>query len=154
MIVDKLLSPAYKVALSGFAVATTTLVLPGSGQAGVMDLGAARNHGLLAKSFGPGWEINFRGGTSGGAATAQLILVTDDNAALSSATTLFSSPVFTLAQTVKGDLFVPVPDSDLFERYLAWRLVVGTAVFTGGTLSVDFVADTRRYRAYPAQGNR
>lgn len=154
MIIDKLLSPAIKVALSGFAVATTTLVPPGSGQAGVMDLGIARNQGLLAKPYGPGWDINFRGGTSGGAATAQLLLVTDDNAALSSATTLYTSAVFTLANTVKTDLFVPIQDSDLFERYIAWRLVVGTAVFTGGTLSIEFGADTRRFRAYPSQGNR
>jgi hypothetical protein len=154
MIIDKLLSPAIKVALSTFAVATTTIVPPGSGQAGVMDFGAARNNGLLSKTYGPGWDINFRGGTSGGAATAQLLLVTDDNVALSSPTTLYTSAVFTLANTVKTDLFVPIIDTNLWERFVAWRLVVGTAVFTGGTLSVEFVADVRNWRAYPAQGNR
>lgn len=154
MIIDKLLSPAIRRSLADFTVSTQTITPPGSGQSGVMDLGVARNIGLLSKPYGPGWDINFRGGTSGGAATAQLLLVTDDNAALSSPTTLYTSPSFTLAQTVKGDLFVPVPDLDTYERYLAWRIIVGTAVFTGGTLSIEYVADTRRYRAYPSQGNR
>lgn len=154
MIIDKLLSPAIKRALADFTVSTQTIVPPGNERAGVMDWGAARNNGLLAKTYGPGWDINFRGGTSGGAATAQLLLVTDDNAALSSPTTLYTSPSFTLAQTVKGDLFVPLPDTDLFERYVAWRIAVGTAVFTGGTLSIEFVADVRKWRGYPSQGNR
>jgi hypothetical protein len=154
MIIDKLLSPAIQRALSGFTVSTQTISPLGSFNSGVMDMGAARNHGLVAKPFGPGWDINFRGGTSGGAATATLLLVTDDNPALSSPTTLYTSPTFTLAQTVKGDLFVPLPDLDTYERYLAWRITVGTAVFTGGTLSIEFVSDMRRYRAYPSQGNR
>lgn len=154
MIIDKLLSPAIKAALSGFTVSTTTLIPPGSGQSGVMDMGAARNHGLASKPYGPGWDINFRGATSAGAATASLILVTDDNAALSSPTTLFTMPVTALASLVKYDQFVPMPDTNLYERYLAWRLIVGTAVFTGGTLSIEFMADVRNWRAYPSQGNR
>jgi hypothetical protein len=150
MLIDQLLSPAIKAALSGFTVSTQTV----GGAAKVMDFGAARNNGLMAKPYGPGWDINFRGGTSGGAATATLLLVTDDNSALGSATTLYTSPTYTLAQTVKGDLFVPVPDTDLWERYVAWRITVGTAVFTGGTLSIEYVADRRAWRGYPARGNR
>jgi len=150
MIIDQLMSPAIKAALSAFTVSTQTV----GGAAKVLDLGVARNNGLLANPYGPGWDINFRGGTSGGAATAQLLLVTDDNAALSSATTLYTSPVYTLANTVKTDLFVPVPETDLWERYMAWRIIVGTAVFTGGTLSIEYVANVRKWRGYPAQGNR
>lgn len=154
MIVDKLLSPAIKLALSTLTVSTQTLIPPGNGQSGVMDLGAARNIGLLSTPYGPGWDINVRGATSGGAATLSLILVTDDNAALSSPTTIYTVPVTALGSLNKFDLFVPIPDSNLFERFIAWRAIVGGAVFTGGTLSVEFAANVRNYRAYPAQGNR
>lgn len=147
MIIDKLLSPAIKLALSGLTVSTQTLGT-------VMDMGAARNHGLAVKPYGPGWRIASRGATSGGAATATFLLVTDDNAALSSPTTLYTSPTYTLAQMANTTLIVPIPDTDAYERYLAWRVTVGTAVFTGGTVSIEFAADMRRWRAYPAQGNR
>lgn len=153
MIIDKIMSPAIKAALSGYTVSTQTV----GGAAGVMDTGPTglgRNHGLTSKPYGPGWRLAGRGATSGGAATAQLLLVTDDNAALSSPTTLFTSPVYTLANMVKMDLFVPTPDTDSYERYIAWRIIVGTAVFTGGTLSIEYLAGMRRWRAYPSQGNR
>lgn len=153
MIIDKIMSPAIKTLLSTYTVSTQTV----GGAGGVYDMGPTglgRNQGLLAKPFGPGWRLASRGATSGGAATAQFALVTDDNAALSSAVTIFTSALYTLANMVKMDLFVPVPDSDAYERYIAWRLTVGTAVFTGGTLSIEYVADNRRWRAYPAQGNR
>jgi hypothetical protein len=108
----------------------------------------------MMRTPGHGWEINVRGATSAGAATANLLLVTDDNAALSSATTLWSSGVTTLANLVKYDMFVPTPDTNLWERYVGWRIVVGTAVFTGGTISIEYTANFRNWRAYPAQGNR
>lgn len=146
MIIDKLLSPAVKLQLSTLSVATATVGT-------VMDWGAARNHGLIGKAFGPGWDINVRGATSGGAATASLILVTDDNVGLSSATTLFTIGVTTLANLVKFDQFVKLPETNLWERYVAWRIIVGTAVFTGGTLSIEYVADARNWRGYPSQGN-
>ena len=150
MIMDWLLSPAIRLGLSTFAVATATV----GGAGKVYDFQQARNNGLLAKPYGPGWDINVRGGTSGGAATLALALVTDDAAALPSPTTLFTGPTWSLANTVKADLFVPVPDTDLHERFLAWRATVGTAVFTGGTLSIEYVGDRRAWRGYPAQGNR
>lgn len=150
MIIDKILSPAIKTALSGYTVSTQTV----GGSAGVFDMGASRNHGLAVKPYGPGFRLAGRGATSGGAATATFTLVTDDNAALSSVATLFTSATYTLANMVKMDLFVPMPDTDAYERYLAWRIAVGTAVFTGGTLSIEYLADNRRWRAYPAQGNR
>lgn len=151
MIIDQTLSPAIKTLLSAYAVSTQIV----GGASKVFDFGVARNNGLVGKSFsGHGWEINGRGATSGGAATATLTLVTDDNAALSSPTVLYTSPTFTLAQMVKMDLFVPMPDTDLFERYVAWRIAVATAVFTGGTLSVEYVADKRSWRGYPSTTNR
>ena len=150
MIIDKQLSPAIRAALSTLTVSTQTV----GGSANVFDMGAPRNHGLAVKPYGPGWRIASRGATSGGAATATFALVTDDNAALSSPTTLYTSPTYTLAQMVNTTLIVPIPDTDAYERYVAWRVTVGGFVFTGGTLSIEYAADIRRWRAYPAQGNR
>jgi hypothetical protein len=64
MIVDKLLSPAIMRSLNSLTVSTQTLVPPGAGQAGVIDLGVGRNLGLLSTPYGPGWDINVRGATS------------------------------------------------------------------------------------------
>lgn len=150
MIIDQLMSPAIKTALSTYTVSTQIV----GGASKVFDMGSARNQGLFSTPYGPGFELNARGATSGGAATATLQLVTDDNAALSSPTILFASSTYTLAQMVKMDLWVPLPSTDLFERYLAWRIIVGTAVFTGGTLSIEYVGNNRNWRGYPAQGNR
>lgn len=147
MIIDKLLSPAILLKLNTFTVATQVV---GS----VMDFGSVRNQGLLATPYGPGWDINVRGATSGGASTMALQLVTDDNSALSSPTILWSISAVTLANLNKYDNFLPVPESDLWERYVAFRAIVGTAVFTGGTLSIEYAAGKRNWKGYPAQGNR
>ena len=47
-----------------------------------------------------------------------------------------------------------MPNSDSYERYLAIQATVGTAVFTGGTVEVEYVADYRQWRAYPAEAGR
>lgn len=154
MIIDKLLSPAIRLPLSGLAVATATLTPPGSGQSGVMDFGVARNNGLVSNPYGPAWDINVRGATSGGAATLTLNLITSALPNLSSPVTLFTTGVQALAALNKFDREAILPDTDTWLRYVAWQVVVGTAVFTGGTLSVEFVEQTRKYRAYPSQGNR
>lgn len=146
MIIDKLLSPAVELALSTFTVSTQVI-------GDVMDLGVARSNGLLSNPYGPGFDIKVRDATSGGAATLALQLVTDDNAALSSATVLYTVTGLALVTLDEYDLWVPLPDLDTYERYLAWRAVVGTAVYTGGTMSIQYVANKRRWRAYPSQGN-
>ena len=147
MIIDKLLSPAIELALSTFTVSTQTI-----GE--VMDWGTARDHGLLATPYGPSFDLNVRGATSVGAATLNLQLVTDDNEALSSATVLWSTGATALASLVTFNQLVQLPDVTTWERYVAWRAVVATAVFTGGTLSIEYTANARRWRAYPAQGNQ
>ena len=154
MIIDKLLSPAIRLPLSGLAVATVILTPPGSGQSGIMDFGVARNNGLVTSPYGPAWDINVRGATSGGAATMNLNLLTSANANMSSPVTLFTTGVQALAALNKFDREVIVPDSDAWLRYVAWQIVVGGAVFTGGNLSIEFTEQTRKYRAYPSQGNR
>lgn len=147
MIIDKLLSPAILLPLSSLTVSTQVI---GS----VMDWGQARNNGLLATPYGPGFDINVRNATSGGAATLTLQLVTDNNVSLSSPTVLFTTSALALAALNAYDSFVSLPETDSWERYVAWRAIVGTAVFTGGTLSIEFVANKRAWRAYPAQGNQ
>lgn len=147
MIIDKLLSPAILLPLSGFTVSTQVI-------GDVMDWGAERNQGLLSTPYGPGFDINVRDATSGGAATLGLQLVTDDNEALSSATVLWTVTGIALASLDEYDLFVPLPETDTWERYVAWRAIVGTAVYTGGTISIEYVANRRAWRGYPSQGNQ
>lgn len=154
MIIDKLLSPAIRLPLSGLAVATAILTPPGSGQSGIMDFQVARNNGLIFSPFGPAWDINVRGATSGGAATLTLNLLTSAAANMSSPVTLFTTGALALAALNKFDREVIIPDTDQWLRYVAWQVTVGTAVFTGGTLSIEFAEQMRKYRAYPAQGNR
>jgi len=147
MIIDKLTSPATKLALSGLAVSTQTI---GAG----MDFGVARNNGLLANPYGPGYALRVTGATSGGAATLNLLFVTDDNLGLGSPTTLWSTGALALASLNDYSLFVPLPNTDAYEQFLGWRATVGTAVFTAGLLSVEYVADYRMWRAYNAENGR
>ena len=83
MIIDKLMSTHDGVALSGLSVGNNTLK--------ALELGAARNNGLFVNSNQPGWVVTIKGGTSGGAATIALAVLTDDNSAMSSPTTLYTS---------------------------------------------------------------
>ena len=148
MIIDKLLSPAILRPLSGFTVSTQVI---GS----TMDWGAARNNGLLSLPYGPGFDINVRNADSANdTATLNLQLVTDGDSALGTPTVLWSSGVKTVADLAAYDAFVELPSTDSWERYVAWRAVVGTQVFTVGTLSIEFVANKRMWRGYPAQGNQ
>lgn len=148
MIIDKLMSPAVLKPLAGLSVGTNVLAS--------LDMGVARNNGLFTGSPSPGFIVTIKGGTSGGLATIQLTIRTDDNEAMTSATTLFTGTAIAVAATA-GDgtqFFIPMPDSDAYEQFLAVSAVVGTAVFTGGTISVEYVADKRNWRAYPAETGR
>lgn len=148
MIVDKLLSPVTPQLLSALTVSTQVL-------GAVMDFSSIRDQGLLATPYGPGWAIDLNGGTSGGAATLQLQLVTDDNIALSSPTILWTGTNYTLAQTAGAgqDVWLPLPDLTNYERYIAFRAIVGTAVFTAGLLNIEYVANKRRWKGYPSVKN-
>jgi hypothetical protein len=147
MIIDKLLSPAIRKNLSTLTVTTQVI-----GE--VMDFGPKRNLGLLSTPYSSGWDINVRGATSDGAPTLALQLVTDDDEALPTPTVIWTQTGISLASLTKFDLFLPIPSTDLWERYVAFRAVVGVAVYTGGTISIEYTADARNWRAYPAQGNR
>lgn len=148
MIIDKLMSTNDGVALSGLTVSTQNLK--------VLDLGASRNNGKFTGTERPGFVVTIKGATSGGASTITILLKTDDNQAMSSATTLYTGSTLALA-TVAGagtQFFIPMPNSDSYERYLAIQATVGTAAFTGGTVEVEYAADYRQWRAYPTENGR
>lgn len=75
--------------------------------------------------------------TSGGAATLQLILETDDNEAMASAETLYTSEVIALATLVAGYKFPInfVPRTN--QQYLRASYVIGTADITAGAIQTS-----------------
>lgn len=148
MIIDKLMSTNDGVALSSLTVSTQNLK--------VLDLGASRNNGRFTGTGRPGFVVTIKGATSGGASTINILLKTDDNPAMSSATTLHTGSALALAAVAGAgtQFFIPMPNSDSYERYLAIQATVGTAVFTGGTVEVEYVADYRQWRAYPSENGK
>ena len=89
--------------------------------------------------------------SSGEAATLTITLESDDNAALSSATTHYTSGALTEATVSAAgwELRVRVPPS-AYQQYLGVRYTVGTENFTTGTISAALVRDSRGYRDYRA----
>lgn len=74
--------------------------------------------------------------TSGGAATLQVKLQTDDNSAFSSATDVEDSGAVAKATLVAGyEIFSVAIDRSTVERYLKVTGTVGTADGTGGTIT-------------------
>ena len=147
MIIDKLLSTT-AIALTTLTTASMTAL-----NSPVLDFGVAANQGLVNQSgYGPGWVITVAGATSGGASTLSVQLVTAADAALTSPTVLWTVTGIALADIAgKGkQFFVPVPNTDDWKRYAAFRAQAGTAVFTGGTIEVEYTSDIRKWRAYPS----
>ena len=75
--------------------------------------------------------------TSGGAATLQLVLETDDNEAMASAETLYTSEAIALATLVAGYKFElnHIPRTN--QRYLRASYVIGTADITAGAIQTS-----------------
>lgn len=91
--------------------------------------------------------------TSGGAATLQLKMSSDDSASIATngtATDHFTSRVFPLASLVAGaTLFaVKMPMGFDYERFLGILQVTGTAAFTAGKVNVFLTPDPARWAAY------
>lgn len=94
--------------------------------------------------------------TSSGSSTLVVALVTDDNSAFSSGATLFSTPSIAKASLTAGAKFVyPLPKG-AYEDYAKLTYTVGTADFTGGTISAEIAMDVGDWYAYadaaPASG--
>ena len=77
--------------------------------------------------------------TSGGASTLVVSLVTDDNEAFSSATTLLSTPAIPKATLVRGYQFSIGYLPPNVERYVKLVYTVGTADFTAGNINAALV---------------
>lgn len=147
MLIDSLMSPARKLALNTGAAGNYDL-----GPA--IDLDVARNNGVFSgQTVDPGFLLTVTtAATSGGAATLNVQLLTDDNAAMSSPVVLGEFGVKALAAlTLGAQFFLELPDTNLFERYIRFRQVTGVAAFTAGAVSVEFIANRRNWRAYPSK---
>jgi hypothetical protein len=91
--------------------------------------------------------------TSGGSATGQFNLVTDDNSSLSSPTVLFSSRAFPVASMVAGVtlLVAQLPiEGVAYERYIGIQQVTGTAAFTAGKVNAFLTHTPAAWKAYDA----
>ena len=89
--------------------------------------------------------------TSGGSATGQFNLVTDDNASLTSPTTLVSSKAWTVATMTAGTVLMAVQlplEGTAYERYIGIQQVTGTAAFTAGKVNAFITEDVARWKAY------
>lgn len=89
--------------------------------------------------------------TSGGAATLQMKLVSDDADPPNTATASQhgSSPVLALAALVAGaTVWVTKLPSSLYERYVGIQQVTAVAAFTGGTFDAFLTNDANLWRAY------
>lgn len=89
--------------------------------------------------------------TSGGSATLQVNLVTDDNASLSSPTTLVSSAAIPVASLTAGRVVMAVQlpmEGTAYERYIGIQQVTGTAAFTAGKVNAFLTEDVARWKAY------
>lgn len=88
-----------------------------------------------------GIAIHWPGITSGGAATIQLEICSDDTTTPTDA--IVTTKVFTLAEAVAAfgtgeGYIIPVPNAELAD-YLRLRVVVAVAALTGGTLTAGLV---------------
>ena len=91
--------------------------------------------------------------TSGGSATGQFNLVTDDNSSLSSPTVLVSSVAWPVASMTAGKTLMAVQlpmEGTAYERYIGIQQVTGTAAFTAGKVNAYLVDDVARWKAYDA----
>lgn len=88
--------------------------------------------------------------TSGGAATLQLSLATDDNASLASPTKLMSTQAIAVASLTAGRTIVvaAIPSSANFERYVGIVQTTGVAAFTAGKVNAFLTADPAGWKAY------
>lgn len=89
--------------------------------------------------------------TSGGSATLQVRLVSDDTATPSTTTATVhatSAAIAVASLTAGATVMVTRLPAGSYERYVGIQQITGTAAFTGGTLDAFLVSDPALYRAY------
>lgn len=80
--------------------------------------------------------------TSGGAATVQVQLITDDDVAFGSPVTVFDSGEIALADLVSGyQFFLHRLPKNVMQRYSRVLIIIGTAVLTAGSIDAFFAMD-------------
>lgn len=88
--------------------------------------------------------------TSGGAATLQVRLVSDDTAAPSTTTATVhatSAAIAVASLTAGATVLVTRLPSGSYERYVGIQQITGTAAFTGGALDAFLTSDPSNWRA-------
>lgn len=89
--------------------------------------------------------------TSGGAATLQLSLASDDNAALTSPTVHLTTPAFALASLTVGKVLAVVAlplEGNTYERFVGVQQITGVAAFTGGRIDAFLTMNPYVWKAY------
>ncbi len=89
--------------------------------------------------------------TSGGSATAQFRLVSDDIATpdTSTATVHWTGPAIPVATLVAGYRYACVKlPAGSYERYVGIQQITGTAAFTAGKINAFLVSDPALWRPY------
>lgn len=128
---------------------------PGTYQIGdLIDLGTARDVGtgeplylVITVDTPP---------TSGGAATAQFTLASDNSVNLAtSGTTIvhFQTKAFTIAEMTAGKVLAAVPlplEGVAYKRFLGILQTTGTAAFTGGKINAFLTPDVANWKSYDA----
>ena len=119
-----------------------------------IDLGVARDVGL-------GEEVYLvitvdTPPTSGGAATAQFTLASDDGANIATngtASVHFRTKAFTIAEMTAGAVLAAVAlpiEGAAYKRYLGILQTTATAAFTGGRINAFLTHDVAKWKSYDA----
>lgn len=141
MIADALLSATK--ALTGLTAAYATI---GS----VMDFGNPADQRELSGTADPGWVVTVEGQTGGAGLGVRIISSAAE--ALSAPETMGEIASVTLSGG-KAFATIPLAHGDWL-RYVAIQAKGSVTPFTDGTLKVQFVANLRNWRAYPAETGR
>ena len=97
--------------------------------------------------------------TSGGAATAQFTLASDNTASIATngtATEHFKTKAFSIAEMTVGKILAAVKlpmEGVEYERYLGILQTTGTAAFTGGKINAFLTMDVAKWKAYADASN-
>ena len=132
MILDKTLLLSDEQAITATAVSTNTIDL----SAALRDIGAGEQIYAVVVV-----DVDF---TAAGAATMVIGLITDDDEALSSPTTILSTPAIGKAALTAGrvPIVIPVPPN-IAERYLGLNYTVATGPMTAGKVTAFIAKDVQ-----------
>jgi hypothetical protein len=93
--------------------------------------------------------------TSGGAATAQFTLASDDSASISTSTSTVHllTKAFAISEMAAGTMLAAIAlpmEGVAYERYLGVLQTTGTQAFTGGKINAFLTHDVAKWKSYDA----